>query len=156
VKLIDGGNDAGRLYIHPLSLREAQRFVELWHRHRGRVSGCKFAIGAARNSAVVGVVIVGRPVSRHLDDSWTLEVARLCSDGTRNVCSLLLGAAWRASRAMGYKRLITYTLPSEGGASLRAAGFRVIGQTKAQDWHRESRPRVRQAHEIKDIWERAS
>ena len=103
------GNDAGRLYIHPLSLREAQRFVEFGHRHRGRVS-----------------------------------------------CSLLLGAAWRASRAMGYKRLITYTLPSEGGASLRAAGFRFIGQTKAQDWHRESRPRVRQAHEIKDIWERAS
>ena len=69
----------------------------------------------------MGVVIVGRPVSRYLDDGWTLEVNRLCTDGSRNACSMLYGAAWRAARAMGYKRLITYILESECGASKRAA-----------------------------------
>ena len=109
------------LEIVPMTLREANAFVEQNHRHHGPVAGHKFSIGISDGEKIVGVAIVGRPVSRHLDDGWTLEVNRLCTDGSRNTCSMLYAAAWRAARAMGYKRLVTYILESESGASLRAA-----------------------------------
>ena len=88
------------------------------------------------------MVIVGRPVSRYLDDGWTLEVNRLCTDGSRNACSMLYSAAWRAARAMGYKRLITYILESESGASLRAAGWKCIGQAGGLRWTGRRKPTV--------------
>lgn len=91
---------------------------------------------------IVGVAIVGRPVARTLDDGWTLEVTRVATDGTKNACSALYASAWRAARAMGYQRLITYTLPSEGGASLRAAGWRTVHRTKGGNWNTPARPRV--------------
>lgn len=77
--------------------------------------------------------------------SWvagTAEVVRVATDGTRNACSMLYGAAWRACRALGYRRLVTYTLPEEGGASLRAAGWRLVGEAGGGSWSRKSRPRV--------------
>lgn len=87
-------------------------------------------MGASRDGEVIGVAIVGRPVARLLAcDPFTAEVTRLCTDGTRNACSMLYSATWRASRALGYHRLVTYTLQEEGGASLRAAGWRVVGET---------------------------
>ncbi len=92
--------------------------------------------------AIVGVVIVGKPVARMLADDYTAEVTRLASDGTRNCCSLLYRAAWNASRAMGYRRLITYTLATEPGASLRGAGFKLIGEAGGGSWSRTTRPRV--------------
>ena len=58
----------------------------------------------------------------------TLEVTRLCTDGTKNACSFLYGKAARAAFALGYRRIGTYTLPDEGGASLRAAGWKLIGE----------------------------
>lgn len=88
------------LEVCPMTLKEANAFVEQYHRHHGPVVGHKFSIGCSDGEKIVGVAIVGRPVSRHLDDGWTLEVNRLCSDGTRNVCSMLYAAAWRAARAM--------------------------------------------------------
>lgn len=91
-----------------MTLREANAYVEQHHRHHGPVVGHKFSIGLSDGEKIVGVAIVGRPVSRHLDDGWTLEVNRLCTDGTHNACSMLCAAAWRAARAMGYKRLVTY------------------------------------------------
>ena len=91
---------------------------------------------------IVGVAIIGRPVSRHLDDGWTLEVNRLCTDGSRNACSMLYAAAWRAARAMGYKRLVTYILESENGASLRAAGWKCVGQAGGLRWTGRRRPEV--------------
>ena len=103
--------------IVPITLKEANAFVSEYHRHHGPVTGHKFSIGLAEGENIVGVVIVGRPVSRYLDDGWTLEVNRLCTDGSRNACSMLYGAAWRAVRAMGYKRLVTYILESESGAA---------------------------------------
>lgn len=109
------------LEICPISLKEANAFVEQYHRHHKPVTGHKFSIGCTDGEKIVGVAIVGRPVSRYLDDGWTLEVNRLCTDGTRNACSMLYAAAWRAARAMGYHKLITYILDSENGASLRAA-----------------------------------
>ena len=132
------------LTLTPLTLREARAFVARHHRHNPPPRGGKFAIGAAMDGEVVGVVIVGRPVSAEWDDGWTAEATRVTTDGTRNACSLLYGAAWRAARAMGYRRLITYTLATEPGTSLRAAGFRVVTQVPRRSWDRPGRPRVDQ------------
>lgn len=130
--------------IVPISLAEANAFVEQHHRHHGKVAGHKFSIGCAdvNTGKIVGVAIVGRPVARYLDDGWTLEVNRLCTDGTKNVCSMLYAAAWRAARAMGYKKLITYILDTENGASLRAAGWKCVGQAGGLRWTGKRRPEV--------------
>jgi hypothetical protein len=134
--------EAMTLTLTPITLREADRFVERVHRHHRPPQGALFAIGASLDAEVVGVVIVGMPVARMLADGWTCEVTRLATDGSRNACSMLYRAAWRAARSMGYRRLVTYTLPEEGGSSLRAAGFLLIGEAGGGSWHRESRPRV--------------
>ena len=133
---------AAPLEIVPMTLREANAYVEQHHRHHGPVLGQKYSIGLSDGEKIVGVAIVGRPVSRHLDDGWTLEVNRLCTDGTKNACSMLYAAAWRAARAMGYKRLVTYILESENGASLRAAGWKCVGQAGGLRWTGERRPEV--------------
>src|SRR5215217_4147919 len=103
--------------VVPVTLAEANAFVARHHRHRGKVAGAIFSNGATAAGEIVGVVVVGRPVARMLDDGYTAEVVRLCTTGERNACSMLYRAAWRAARAMGYRRLVTYTLPEEGGAS---------------------------------------
>jgi hypothetical protein len=128
--------------IVPISLDEANEFVRVHHRHHQPVPGAKFCVAVAEGGEVVGVAIVGRPVSRMLDDGWTLEVNRTCTDGTKNANSMLYGACSRGAFALGYKKLITYTLPSEGGASLRAANFKLIGVAGGGTWDRTSRPRV--------------
>ena len=133
---------AAPLEIVPMTLREANAYVEQHHRHHGPVPGQKYSIGLSDGEKIVGVAIVGRPVSRHLDDGWTLEVNRLCTDGTKNACSMLYAAAWRAARAMGYKRLVTYIMESENGASLRAAGWKCVGQAGGLRWTGERRPEV--------------
>ena len=128
--------------IVPMTLREARAFVDEHHRHHRAPQGGLFAIGLADGDAVVGVVIVGKPVARMLADGWTCEVTRLATDGSRNACSMLYRSAWRAARAMGYRRLVTYILASEPGTSLRAAGFICIGTTNGGTWSRVGRPRV--------------
>ena len=130
------------LEIVPMTLREANAFVEQKHRHHGKVVGHKFSIGASNGKEIVGVAIVGRPVGRYLDDGWTLEVNRLCTDGSRNACSMLYAAAWRATRAMEYKRLITYILDTEPGTSLKAAGWKCVGQAGGLRWTGKRRPQV--------------
>ena len=132
------------LDIVPITLAEANEFVKRNHRHHGKVIGHKFSIAVAdvETSKIVGVAIVGRPVSRFLDDGWTLEVNRLCTDGTHNACSMLYAAAWRAARAMGYKRVITYILETENGTSLRAAGWKCIGQAGGLRWTGRRKPEV--------------
>lgn len=132
----------GPLILTPLTLREAAAFVESHHRHSRAPQGGLFAIGAAMAGEVVGVVIVGRPVARHMADGWTAEVTRLATDGSRNACSLLYAAAWRAARSMGYRRLITYTLATEPGTSLRAAGWQMVAEVPRRSWDRPGRPRV--------------
>ncbi len=145
------------LSLQPITLKEANAFVSALHRHHGPVVGWKFGIAVNDGEKVVGVCIVGRPVSRRQQDGWTLEVSRCCTDGAPNACSMLYGAAWRAVKAMGYCRLITYTMPSEGGASLRAAGFRTLGVRKSGNWNVRSRPRVDSEHQCqKELWEAAS
>jgi hypothetical protein len=140
------------LRIVPISLTEANTFVAQYHRHHKPVVGHKYSIGLAdRVGTIRGVAIVGRPVSRVLDDGWTLEVNRVCTDGVRNGCSMLYRSAWRAAQAIGYRRLVTYTLPAEGGASLRGAGFRLIGTCGGGSWSRRSRPRV-DLHPTQEKW----
>lgn len=133
------------LRLVPISLRDANAFVAEHHRHSNPTQGHKFSIGAAAGPELVGVAIAGRPVARHRDDGLTIEVLRVCvlDDAPRNSCSLLYGACWRAARAMGYERAITYTLKSESGASVKASGYRVIGEVRPQTWDRPNIGRVR-------------
>lgn len=130
------------LHLTPVTLREARAYVQAHHRHHRAPQGGIFALAVSDDEHVHGVAIVGRPVARTLQDTWTCEVTRVCTDGTKNACSMLYAAAWRAARAMGYKRLITYTLDTEPGTSLRAAGWHVIGKTAGGSWDRKSRPRI--------------
>jgi hypothetical protein len=147
------------LELQPITLKEAQIFVNEHHRHNIAPIGHKYSIGLNDSEKVIGVAIVGRPIARYNDDGWTLEVLRVCVlDGYTNACSKLYAAAWRAAKNLGYKRLITYTLKSEPGTSLKAAGWQIIGQTeyKPKGWDVPSRPRVmadRYPIEQKTIWE---
>ena len=128
------------LALIPMTLKSANAFVAAYHRHHKPVVGQKFSLGCAKAEKLVGVVIVGRPVSRHLDDGKTLEVTRLCSTGEKNVCSFLYGAAARAAKALGYEKIITYTLDTEPGISLRAAGWICAGPAGGLYWTGERRP----------------
>lgn len=147
-----------RLHVVPITQREAFAFVERMHRHHKPPRGSIFQIAVAdEDSEVRGVAICGRPVSRMASDGWTLEVNRVATDGASNACSMLYGACWRAAKAMGYRRLITYTLPEEGGASLRGAGFELLGEAGGGSWSRKERPRV-DLHplQVKLKWQRTS
>ena len=128
------------LSLVPVSLKEANAFVAAHHRHHKPVTGHKFSIGCAAEGRLVGVAIVGRPVSRYLDNGLTLEVTRLCTTGEKNACSMLYGAAARAARAMGYQKIITYTLDTEPGTSLRAAGWQCAGPAGGERWTGKRRP----------------
>ena len=134
-----------RLSTKVITLREARAFVDRHHRHHRSPVGHKLSIGVRimGTDDLVGVAIVSRPVARLFDDSGdTLEVSRTCTDGTRNANSALYGAVWRICRALGAKRIITYTQDGETGASLRAAGFAPVARRKAHlGWDRPSRPR---------------
>jgi L-amino acid N-acyltransferase YncA len=130
------------LSLLPVTLREARAFVAKHHRHHRPPQGGLFAVGVEECGHVRGVAIVGKPVARMLADDFTAEVTRLCTDGHRNACSMLYAAAWRAARALGYRRLLTYTLAEEGGASLKAAGWKLIGEAGGGSWSRKERPRV--------------
>lgn len=115
--------------------------MQTLHRHHRPVVGHKFSLGASLGSNLVGVCIVGRPVARGRDDGITLEVTRLCTDGTLNACSFLYGAAARAATALGYHRIGTYILASEPGTSLKAAGWRLVKVVSGRSWSCPSRPR---------------
>jgi hypothetical protein len=131
--------------LEPITLREAWLYVSRFHRHhkkRPKGSGGLFALSAVVDGKIVAVAVIGRPKARMNQDGRTAELTRLCSDGTRNACSFLYGRAWRAARALGYVRMLTYTLASENGATLRAAGWRLIGEAGGGSWGRPSRPRV--------------
>ncbi len=120
--------------IIPITLREANSFVNEHHRRHSATVGCKFAIGLEHDDKLCGVAICGRPVSRHLDDGFTIEINRLCTDGTYNACSMLYSACCRIAKAMGYKKAITYILESENGASLKASNFICEGIAGGTHW----------------------
>lgn len=143
------------LHIAPISQHKAFAFIAEHHRHHLPPRGALFCIAAMDDEErIAGVVVVGRPVARMLQDGYTAEVTRCCTDGTHNAASMLYAAAWRAARAMGYRRLITYTLHDETGVSLTAAGWRVVYQTSGGSWSRPSRER-QDKHPLgaKTLWE---
>lgn len=132
-----------RLTIVPLSVQDAKAYIARHHRHHLPPLSALFALGVADEEGTVrGVATVGRPVARMLHDGWTVEVTRVATDGTPNACSALYGACWRAARALGWRRLITYTLATEPGTTLRAAGWKCIGEAGGGSWSVPSRPRV--------------
>lgn len=153
------------LELVPVSIREARAFVARHHRtHRKKRIIARFAAGVARDERIVAVAITGNPKAKHLQDGWTAEVVRVCSIDTRPegehascACSMLYAASWRAARALGYRRIVTYTGQDEGGASLRGAGWTVIAETKGGSWSRRERPRVDEhPTQGKLRWERAA
>lgn len=139
------------LSLVPMTLGQANAYVFAHHRHNRPVVGHRFSIGCVEDGDLVGVAIVGRPVARMLDDGTTAEVVRVCAreDGPKGVCSMLYAACWRAWRAMGGTRLVTYTLASESGASLRGAGWRTVAEVsvRSKPWHGPDRQR-----EFQDVY----
>jgi len=133
----------------PLTLREANAFVTLHHRHHPPARGCRFCLGAELDGQLVGVAIVGRASSKAYDPREVCEVTRAATDGTRNANSFLYAACRRAAQAQGYLRCLTYTLTSESGASLRAAGWRKVAEIKGRSWSRPKRRRV-DRHPLQD------
>lgn len=135
--------------LRPVTLAEANEFVANFHRHNRPTLGGRFAIGLEQSGELVGVAIVGRPIARQIEHHYTAEVLRTCTNekAEKGSVSKLYAACWRAWRAMGGTRLITYTLKTESGASLRGAGWTLIGEvkpiTKSNGWltrHREWQP----------------
>ena len=142
------------LSLCPISRKEARLFVELHHRHAGPPPGDIFRVAVHDGEEIVGVAIVGRPVARLEDDGRTVELTRLAvSEGHSNAASMLLGAVRRAAFALGYRRLVTMTLQSESGSSLRAAGYRLLGERPDRNWNCPGRPRVERNTGPKLKWE---
>ncbi len=140
----------GGVNLQPVTIAAARQFVNDWHRHHKAPQGGLFAVGLSDGEELVGVAIVGRPVARALADGWTAEVTRVCvKEGHKNASSMLYGACWRACKALGYRKLVTYTLKSETGTSLRASGWRVVAEVKGRSWTCPSRPRV-DKHPLQD------
>ena len=142
------------LELQPISYPEACQFILENHSHHLPPQGWKFGIAVNDGKQIVGVITIGRPVARHLDNGWVLEVTRCCTNGVKNAASKLYAAAWNAVKNMGYKRLITYTLITEKGTSLKAAGWKIIGETSGGSWSCKSRPRI-DKHPLgqKTLWE---
>jgi len=132
----------GKLSITPIFQDEAFAFISQLHRHHKKPVGSIFQIAVSDGEKVVGVATVGRPNARMSQDGFTAEVTRLCTDGTPNACSMLYAACWRAAKAMGYRKVITYILNTEPGTSLHASGWKLIGERGGGSWSVPSRPRV--------------
>ena len=122
------------LVIKPIHLAEAKEYVKQHHRHNIPPVGGKFAVACWDCDRLCGVAICGRPTARHSDNGETLEIYRTCTDGTKNACSKLYGACVRIAKDMGYKRVITYTLERENGASLKASNFLYEGVAGGLAW----------------------
>jgi len=130
--------------IKPFTLKKANEFLKRYHRHSAPVTGGRFAVMAEFRGKIIGIGIAGRPTSRHLDNGLTAEITRVCTDGTPNANSFIYGKIKRILQAMGYKKIITYTLTSESGASLRAISAKIERTSRAEEWTREHRKRKSQ------------
>ena len=144
------------LCVQPTTIKKANEFVKSYHRHNKPVQGARFAIAAIYGEEMVGVAIVGRPVSRLLDDGLTAEVTRVCvpDHAPKNTCSFLYGRCWRIWQQMGGTRMVTYTLQSESGSSLKGAGWKIIGEVnKKADWTSRGRDWQPIYDQLKFRWE---
>ena len=135
-----------RLTVVPCEFDEANAFIARHHRHHQPLKFHKFSLAVADEAGEIrAVCMVNRPTARMLDDGMTLEVTRLASDGCPNACSCLYGAAWRAAKALGYGKLITYILESESGTTLKASGWKLIGKRGGGELEYAVSPSRRQA-----------
>jgi hypothetical protein len=140
--------------IRPITFREASDFINRNHRHHKATVGCKFCIGLYNGEKLIGSAVCGRPVSRYLDNGLTCEINRVCTDGTKNACSMLYGACCRIAKEMGYKKIITHTLESENGASLKASNFEYEGIAGGTHWTGSRDKGQKIPHEMKKRWSR--
>lgn len=142
--------------IRPITLKQASAFINQYHRHHGATVGCKFCIGLFDGERMVGCAVCGRPVSRCLDDGLTCEINRVCTTGERNACSMLYGACCRIAKDMGYRKIVTYILQSENGASLKASNFVCEGIAGGKEWSGKRHQGREQTspHEMKTRWAR--
>ena len=135
------------LIVRPIDLKAANAFVLKHHRHNGKVLVHRFSISVYDGDRLCGVAICGNPSARRLDDGETIEVKRVCTDGTRNACSVLYGRCARIAKDMGFTKIITYITENEDGASLRASNFELVDDNcGGKSWDTPSRPRV--VHEM--------
>ena len=132
------------LKVRPISIREANEYVEAYHRHHSAKVGCRFALACYDGDTLHGVAICSNPVARNADDGLTLEVSRLCTDGTLNACSILYGACARVAKEMGFHKIQTYILKSECGASLIASGWKCEGEAGCVSWQHNPSERTKQ------------
>ncbi len=131
------------LKVKPIDLKTANRYVEENHRHNGKVLIHRFSIAVYDDDRLCGVAICGNPLARKLDDGKTIEVRRVCTDGTKNACSILYGRCARIAKEMGWERIITYLLETESGVSLRASGWQIEAEgVGGKSWDVQSRPRM--------------
>ena len=152
-----GNEGKKRLQVIPCDLKVAKAYVQKLHRHHRSPHAHKFSLAVADEDGVFhGVAIVSVPKARYAMDGWTLEVTRVCTNGMPNACSTLYGACARAAKALGYRLIITYTLPVEGGASLRGAGWEQAWETGGGSWARANRPRPLEDHPLdpKTRWQK--
>lgn len=141
-----------KLEIRPITFKEACSFIDQYHRHHKATVGHKFSIGLYEDNKLVGCAVCGRPVSRYYDNGLTCEINRLCTDGTKNACSMLYGACCRVAKAMGYKKIITYILESENGASLKASNFICEGLAGGIHWTGVRNKKQNIPNELKTRW----
>ena len=132
--------------IAPITLKEANRFVDMFHRHNKHCRGCKFCLALYEDKELVGVAICGRPIARNLDNGLTLEILRVCVKDTapKGANSKLYARCRKIGQSMGYKKVITYTLKSESQCSLRAVSARKEAEVKPGTWNRKNRKRISQ------------
>lgn len=143
-----------KLEIVPINLEDAKEFVRLHHRHHIPPVGHRFSIGCSKDGQIVGVAIIGRPVARHFDNGWCLEVTRLCTISVHNTVSKLTGAIRKVAKGLGYRRIVTYTLDKELGVSLIASGWTLVGKAGGGSWNCQSRPRDdKHPTDLKNLYE---
>ena len=143
-----------KLKVIPCTYKQAAEYVNRLHRHHKAPVGGKFCIAVSDGETIHGVAMCGRPVSRYLDDGYTCEINRVCTDGAPNACSMLYGACCRVAKAMGYTDVYTYTLRSENGASLRASNFVNEGEAGGTHWTGERNKGQDMPQELKIRWHR--
>jgi hypothetical protein len=142
------------LRIVPLTLRQANTFIIEHHRHHKPVVGHRFSLGCEDDGKLVGIAVVGRPVSREIEQYCVAEVTRLATNGTMNACSKLYSACARVAYEMGFDKIQTYILETESGTSLRSSGWSLAATTNGGNWNNSWRKgrRTDQPMCVKQRW----